>query len=92
LGLPVISRYKDTDLDASEDYILELPSNSRPLTDFSEEIRAFLDEWSEKRVPREQIQHLDVRTKEKIRIGFFNEVLTLAEGRNHQESKNESKN
>jgi hypothetical protein len=92
LGLPVISRYKDTDLDASEDYILELPSDSRPLTDLSKEIRAFLDEWAEKRVPREQIQHLDVRTKEKIRIGFFEEILTLAEGRNNQESKSESKN
>jgi hypothetical protein len=92
LGLPVISRYKDTDLEASQDYILELPSNSRPLTDFSKEIRAFLDEWSEKRVSREQIQHLDVRTKEKIRIGFLEEILMLAEGRNNQESKSESKN
>jgi hypothetical protein len=92
LGLPVISRYKDTDLDASEDFILELPSNSRPLTGFSKEIRVFLDEWSEKRVSREQIQHLDVRTKEKIRIGFFEEILTLAAGRNNRESKNESKN
>ena len=92
LGLPVISRYKDTDLDAAQDCILELPSNSRPLTDFSKEIRAFLDEWSEKRVSREQIQHLDVRTKEKIRIGFLEEILMLAEGRNNQESKSESKN
>ena len=92
LGLPVISRYKDTDLDASEDYILELPSNSRPLTDFSNEIRAFLDEWSDKRVPREQIQHLDVKTKEKIRIGFFEEILRLTEGRNNQGRDHESKN
>jgi glycosyltransferase involved in cell wall biosynthesis len=92
LGLPVILKYKDTDLSFGEDYILELPTDSRPLADFSREIHEFLQEWSEKRVPTERIQHLDVKTKEKIRIGFFEEILTLAEGRNIQESKYGSKN
>jgi glycosyltransferase involved in cell wall biosynthesis len=92
LGLPVILRYKDTDLRNGEDYILELPADSRPLSDFSREIHQFLQEWSEKRVPTERIQHLDVNTKEKIRIGFFEKILTLAEGRNNQEIKHESKN
>ena len=91
LGLPVILKYKDTDLSSGEDYILELPADSRPLSDFSREIHEFLQEWSEKRVPTERIQHLDVKTKEKIRIGFFEEILMLAEGRNNQECKHESK-
>jgi hypothetical protein len=91
LGLPVISRCKDTDLPTSEDYILELPSDSRSLTDFSKEIRAFLEEWSDKRVPRERIQHLDVSCKEKFRIGFFEETLSRVEVRADQESKHGSK-
>jgi len=91
LGLPVILKYKDTDLSSGEDYILQLPADSRPLSDFSREIHEFLQEWSKKRVPKERIQHLDVKIKEKIRIGFFEEILTLAEDRNNQESKHESK-
>lgn len=92
LGLPVISRYVDTDLAASEDFILELPSNSRPLDDFSKEIEEFLEEWSNKRVPRERIRHLDVGVKEKIRIGFFEEILRRTASRANWESIDESKN
>jgi hypothetical protein len=92
LGLPVILKYQDTDLRLGEDFILELPDDSRPLSNFSQEITAFLQKWSDKRVPRERIQHLDVRTKEKIRIGFFKEIVTLAKGRSNQESKHESEN
>jgi hypothetical protein len=61
------------------------------LTDFSKEIRAFLEEWSDKRVPRERIQHLDVSCKEKFRIGFFEETLSRVEVRADQESKHGSK-
>ena len=86
LGLPVILKYKDTDLDYGEDYILEIPADSRPLSDFSVEIHSFLQEWSGKRVSRERIQHLDVSAKEKIRIGFFEELLKRDERFAEQES------
>jgi glycosyltransferase involved in cell wall biosynthesis len=91
LGLPVILKYKDTDLSSGEDYILELPADQQPLSDFSLEIYSFLQKWSAERVPRKRIQHLDVSAKEKIRIGFFEEILTLAQGGNNQENKHESK-
>ena len=74
LGLPVILKYKDTDLDPTEPYVLQLPSDGRPLSEFTMEIKMFLDEWSTKRVTREEIANLDIEIKEMNRLEFFEDV------------------
>ena len=76
LGLPVIIKYKDADLDSSEDYVLQLPSDGRRLSEFSAEVRLFLDKWSNKRVSPSQVMQIDVATKELIRLRFFEKVIT----------------
>lgn len=76
LGLPVILKYNDSDLDSTKEYVLQLPNDGRPLSDFSAEIRSFLEEWSAKRVLSPQIINLDVSIKEEIRLGFFETVIS----------------
>lgn len=92
LGLPVIIKYQDTDLDPELDYVLQLPSDGRALSEFALEVRAFLAQWSDKRVPRSQIWNLDVGKKEDIRLGFFESVLGSNKGMAiHREDRSESK-
>jgi glycosyltransferase involved in cell wall biosynthesis len=74
MGLPVITRYLDTDIDEGEDFVLRIPQNTQPLGDFSQEIRSFIEFWNGKRVPRDKIAHLDVKQKEKIRLGFLKSI------------------
>lgn len=74
LGLPVIVKYIDVDLDPESDFVLQLPLDGRVMGDFSAEIQSFLDYWSNKRVLRSKVRNLDVAVKEKIRLGFFDEV------------------
>jgi hypothetical protein len=75
LGLPVILKYQDSDLDGADPFVLQLPNDGRSLTDFSAEIKAFLDIWATKRVPRSEIFKVDVQTKEVIRLEFMEEVM-----------------
>ena len=75
LGLPVILKYEDSDVSGADSYVLQLPDDGRPLTDFSAEIKTFLDRWATKRVSRSQVFNLDVHNKEAIRLEFLEEVL-----------------
>ena len=75
LGLPVILKYQDSDVNSADSYVLQLPNDGRPLTDFSAEIKTFLDRWATKRVSRSQIFKVDVHNKEAIRLEFLEEVL-----------------
>lgn len=75
MGLPVIIRYHDADLDQSSDFVLQLPVDERCFSDFSHEIRVFLDTWSRKRVPKSAISHLDVSVKESKRLEFLDQVI-----------------
>ena len=75
LGLPVVIKFKDVDLSPSDDYVLQLPFDGRQLSDFSREVRLFLDEWSNKRVSASQVVKIDVATKEEIRLRFFEKVI-----------------
>jgi glycosyltransferase involved in cell wall biosynthesis len=76
LGLPVILKYKDVDLESTEEYVLQLPNDHRQLSDFSFEIRSFLHHWSSKRVLPSQITNIDVSAKEEIRLGFFEKIVS----------------
>jgi glycosyltransferase involved in cell wall biosynthesis len=76
MGLPVIGRYFDTDLSGSHDFYLELPCNSKPLTDFTREIVDFTAEWHGRRVPRDEISNLiGCEPKEQERVRIFKEVM-----------------
>lgn len=77
MGLPVITRYRDVDLDPSSDFLLQLPADERAFSDFSLEIRSFLESWRSKRVDRTAISHLDVTVKETLRLGFFEQVRNI---------------
>ena len=75
LGLPVILKYRDTDLTGDEDYVLSLPPEGPCLDAYSPQILQFLEKWSKTRVPRHQIEHLDVRNKEESRLKFFESMI-----------------
>jgi glycosyltransferase involved in cell wall biosynthesis len=76
LGLPVIVKYRDRDLDSFQEFVLQLPSDGRHLSDFSMEIRAFLKVWETRRVLASQIFNLDISAKEESRLRFFEKVIT----------------
>ncbi len=75
MGLPVIARYSDPDFTPAPNYILELPQDGSTLESHAEEILTFLKYWSGKRVPRNSIAHVDVQSKETLRLDFFQDIL-----------------
>jgi hypothetical protein len=81
MGLPVITRYRDVDLDPTSDYLLQLPVDQRGFSDFSPEIRSFLESWESKRVDRNDVFHLDVSVKESLRLRFFEQVRNFHDTR-----------
>ncbi|MGC8691196.1 MAG: hypothetical protein ACP5SP_07140 [Caldisericum sp.] len=80
-GLPVIIAGKDVDFLEGADFLLELPNTPENIVRNIEKIENFAKYWKGKRVERTQILHLDIKTKEKQRIKFFESVL-----RNRNES------
>jgi hypothetical protein len=75
LGLPIISRYEDTDFPEGRDFILRLPSDNRQLSDFASEIETFANNWKGRRVSRNEISNIDVNAKERSRLDFFYSLL-----------------
>ncbi len=75
LGLPIISRYEDTDFPEERDFILRLPTDNRKLSDFSSEITTFADNWKGRRVSRNEIANIDLNSKERSRLDFFYSLL-----------------
>jgi glycosyltransferase involved in cell wall biosynthesis len=71
LGLPSIIRYADTDFTENQNFILQLPDNNEPITNFIKIIEEFVLEWRSSRVPRELISHIDMNRKETVRLDFF---------------------
>jgi glycosyltransferase involved in cell wall biosynthesis len=77
MGLPVIGRYLDTDLSRDYDFYLELPCDTRPLTDFINEIVDFTTKWHGRRVPRGEIVNLiGSAQKERQRLQIFEQVIS----------------
>jgi hypothetical protein len=73
-GLPVIIGYQDVDFPEGSDFILELPNTPNNVARSLDRIKAFVDAWRGKRVPRERVLHLDTKIKEKKRLDFIAEV------------------
>jgi len=77
-GLPVITGSRDTDFPGGAEFLLYV--SKEHLAAELPKIEAFVSRWKGKRVPRELVQHLDWRVKERRRLAFFAEVIALEVG------------
>jgi glycosyltransferase involved in cell wall biosynthesis len=75
LGLPVITRYIDTDFPSPEEFILQLPLDGSKVIVHKNEIWEFILRWSGKRIPRELVNPISSEKKEADRLLFFSDVL-----------------
>lgn len=80
-GLPTILGYKDTDFPNGASFLLCLPNTPDNVEKNLDKIEAFVLAWKGKRVPRAEIEHLDLKVKEEKRIAFMKEVLAGKERR-----------
>lgn len=71
VGLPVILGHQDTDFPDGAPFLLQLANGPRCVLDDTDRIRTFVGEWAGRRVPRDVVQHLDVRRKEEARLDFL---------------------
>lgn len=74
-GLPVINGYVDTDFPGATDFVLTLPNTEENLLQNHERIADFVRAWKGRRVPRERIEHVDHRAKERRRLAFFRSLI-----------------
>lgn len=70
-GLPSIIGYRDTDFPDGVPFLLNIGNAPGNIRKNLLRIDDFVRSWKGKRVPRSQVTHLDVRQKEKTRLGFF---------------------
>lgn len=78
-GLPVIIAYKDTDLSGRE-FVQEIDNTEDTIEKNLAVIKAFINKWRGKRVPREEVEQLiDYKYKEEKRLSFLQTILK-AEG------------
>lgn len=77
-GIPSIIGYHDTDFQAPTDYLLEIPNQPDGVSGCLGVIASFVDQAKDRRVPREAIAHLDVKTKEATRVTFLREIAAGA--------------
>jgi hypothetical protein len=74
LGLPIITRYRDTDFHNSEDFILTLPLDSLSVAEEIHAIDVFLEKWRGRRVNRDEISQISILEKEFFKLDFFEEL------------------
>jgi glycosyltransferase involved in cell wall biosynthesis len=76
-GLPVILPYRDTDLDAVDDwFVLRIPNEERNLVEHAEEIVRFVQSVRGRRVPRQAVERLiGAAAKEERRLSFFESLV-----------------
>ena len=76
-GLPTIIGYQDTNFLNGAEFILELPNAPDNVERSLPLIQQFVTAWMGKRVPRQQIVHVDSAEKEKQRLAFFEQILSV---------------
>ena len=74
-GLPCVIGYRDADFPEPVPFILQLPNTPDNAVDAAEAIERFCIAWQGRRVPRNQIAHLDISVKELRRLAFLHEVV-----------------
>jgi glycosyltransferase involved in cell wall biosynthesis len=75
LGLPIITRYIDTDFMNDEEFILCLPLDSLSIASDLNSIDRFLVKWHGRRVNRDEVGQISIQKKEFIKLGFFQELM-----------------
>jgi hypothetical protein len=74
-GIPTIIGYQDADFPQPVPFLLTLPSVEGNVEAHYDEICNFVEKWRGKRLPREQVAHLDTKIKEYQRVEFMREIL-----------------
>ena len=91
-GIPTIIGYKDTDFLNKAPFILEIPNTEENIEISIQKIDEFINFWKGKRVPREEILHLDPKKKERLRLSFFEKILNFRKRNFGDENENSSSN
>lgn len=74
-GLPTIIAYNDTDFPDQHPFILQIANTPDNVLVEVERIAQFVEAVRGRRIPRSDIEHLDVAYKERQRLEFFHRVL-----------------
>jgi glycosyltransferase involved in cell wall biosynthesis len=74
-GLPTIIAYRDTDFPNDAPFLLRLPNTPDNVEDQSAAIRQFVAAARGMRVPRADIQQIDLGAKEQRRLEFFKSIV-----------------
>lgn len=73
-GIPTIIAYSDTDFPCPPEFILQLDNREDNVIRQMDAIEEFIDKWRGRRVPREEVLHLDIRDKEATRLEFMSRL------------------
>jgi glycosyltransferase involved in cell wall biosynthesis len=73
-GLPVIVGYEDTDFPAEVEFLCQIGNTEDNLERNLGKIESFARTWTNRRVQRECVQHLNITFKEAQRLDFFRDV------------------
>ncbi len=76
LGLPVVLSCRDPDIPANAPWALHLENQEWCTSLGAPFVGPFIDRWSGRRIPREEIAHIDTREKETLRLRFMEQVVT----------------
>jgi hypothetical protein len=73
-GLPLILACRDVDVPEDAPYALYIPNTEDNIAMSLPAIRDFVEKWRGRRVPREQVAHMDWAVKEQKRLEFIGRV------------------
>lgn len=73
-GVPTVVGYRDTDFPRGADFLFDARRLGEPDGPTVADLASFAERWRGRRIPREQLLHLDVADKERQRLAFFEEL------------------
>lgn len=79
MGIPVILGNTDTDFESGSPFLLQLPNCEENVREQLAAIEAFVHSWRGRVVTRDDVRHLDVSEKERLRLAFLEDSF----GRTH---------
>ena len=74
-GIPTIIAHRDTNLPIPKPFLLQLPNTEDNMECHLDMVVRFVNEWKGKRVPRDEIAHLDIAIKEHERLRFIDHII-----------------
>ena len=75
LGIPTVIGYNDTDFPREPDFLLNIGNTESNVADNLGRIDSFVQGWRGRRVPRQDVAHLDSEVKESARLSFFESLV-----------------